>query len=204
MCGKISSHCFGHSTLGRLLSAMLAVASVVVGALGVTADAYAQAKSDIVVVTGTELRTQVSAALLGQALTRSGIGVNYKTLPVAEWPSALASGDVHVAAEVPLASVADDYASAIADGQVKDLGFRQSKGADPKYKKLVWAGARKRWTSAVKLTKNMTLSESDIQGVMVTVREDGHSVEQAVEHWMDANKPRWSKWLSASKNWMKP
>lgn len=159
-------------------------------------------QAQIIVATGNEVREQIAAKLLKSVLADAGFKAQLSPVVARDLPAALGAGNVHVVPEVELDALVA-FKAEIEQGRVLDQGYRQSATADPKYKKLIWSGMRRRWSGAVKLIKNMTLPESDTQSMLAAVAA-GDSVDSVVAQWLSDNRARTSKWKSASVNWMKP
>lgn len=76
-----------------------------------------------------------------------------------------------------------------------DLAYDCGKPRGPIWK-VSWSGVKDKWPGAHKAIKAFHV-ENDEMGAMVTkVDLDGKDLDGVVKEWMDANKDRWSGWIS--------
>lgn len=76
-----------------------------------------------------------------------------------------------------------------------DMAYDCGKPRGPIWK-VSWSGVKDKWPGAHKAIKAFHV-ENDEMGAMVTkVDLDGKDLDGVVKEWMDANKDRWSGWIS--------
>jgi glycine betaine/proline transport system substrate-binding protein len=61
--------------------------------------------------------------------------------------------------------------------------------------KAAWAGLKDAEPGAYTLLKNMSYTNKDQITMLADISENGKSVEEAAQAWVDANKSVWEKWL---------
>ena len=61
--------------------------------------------------------------------------------------------------------------------------------------KAAWAGLETKWPGAYKAVSNFSLTNGEMEGMLVAVERDGKTVETVVDAWLDTNEARWRQWI---------
>ena len=170
-------------------------------ALAVAAPADARSRDPIRFAEGQSAAQKVVIPLAHHALKKAGFKTEVVPVPD-DLVAALADGRVHAH---PAVIVADQPALAMAIDvrSVRSLGGLEGNRPDEAVMKIVWPGMKKKWADAQKMLKRMVLPAADVTAMAAEV-EAGTTPEDVANAWWKANKKRWSPWIAASKNWMKP
>ncbi len=163
----------------------------------------AQDKSRDPIRVGISDRTsqQVIAHIAGRALAMAGFKVEFVRMD-GESVTLLSSGAIHFDPDVVVAD--PGVTQALADEKVFSLGGLQSNAMDAPSLKLMWPGVHNNWPYAERMLKTMIFPAEDLDQLAGSIEGGEQTLDQAVASWMKSNTSTWKRWISGSKNWMKP
>ncbi len=191
-------------TLRSIYFALLCVCFL----LPLTDSTLAKSRDPIRVGLNNQTSQQVLAHIARRALVKAGFKVEFIQMGVGPNSTArvemIASGLAHFQPVFAVADAEDDLAKALADKRIFSLGGLRSNGKDEPTLKIVWAGMRKKWPFAEKMLKTMIFPSEELDRMAQAVDTGNSTMDQVVDDWIKNNQPTWKRWVSASRNWMKP
>ena len=76
-----------------------------------------------------------------------------------------------------------------------DLAYDCGKPRGPIWK-AAWAGLEKKWPGAYKVVEAYNINNEEMSAMVGEADLEGVEIDKVVAQWMDANKDRWSTWIS--------
>lgn len=61
--------------------------------------------------------------------------------------------------------------------------------------KAAWVGIADKWPGASRAISNFSLSNDEMDAMLLAVEREGKTVAAAVADWLDANESRWRRWI---------
>ena len=61
--------------------------------------------------------------------------------------------------------------------------------------KAAWVGIADKWPGASRAISNFSLSNDEMDAMLLAVEREGKTVAAAVADWLDANESRWRWWI---------
>ncbi|MGN6145237.1 MAG: glycine betaine ABC transporter substrate-binding protein, partial [Mesorhizobium sp.] len=69
----------------------------------------------------------------------------------------------------------------------------------PDVDKIVWSGFGQKWPAAYEFLKQLKVTATDQQKMMLAVDKKGQDLDTVVKEWVDANEAVWKPWIDAAK-----